>query len=39
LQDCREYLHANPNDQVHQVMMRNLYQEKRQLLEAVEQPK
>ena len=37
LQNCRQFLRANPNDETQQVMMRNLYQEKRQLLEAVEQ--
>ncbi|MBI1764422.1 MAG: hypothetical protein HYR56_23595, partial [Acidobacteria bacterium] len=36
LQNCRQALKANPNDQAHQLMMRNLYQEKKQLLEGVE---
>jgi hypothetical protein len=39
LQNCRQLLQANPNDQAHQVMMRNLYSEKRQLLEDVERLK
>jgi hypothetical protein len=39
LQNSRQLLQVNPNDQTHQVMMRNLYQEKRQLLEDVERLK
>ena len=31
--------HSNPNDPTHQLMMRNLYVEKRQLLEDVERLK
>lgn len=39
LQTCRQHLQANPNDPVHLAMLRNLYQEKRQLLEDVERLK
>jgi hypothetical protein len=39
LENCRQHLQAYPDDQAHQVMMRNLYQEKRQLLEDVERLK
>ncbi len=33
MQDCRQLLQAHPDDQAHQLMLRNLYQEKKQLLE------
>jgi hypothetical protein len=39
LQQCRQLLQANPNDQAQHSAMLNLYQEKRQLLESVEQSK
>lgn len=39
LTHCRALLQENPNDKVHQQMVRNLYQEKRQLLEDVERLK
>lgn len=39
MQNCRQFLQANPDDQAHQLMMRNLYQEKKQLLEDVERLK
>jgi len=39
LQNCRTALQTNPNDETHQALMRNLYQEKRQLLEEVERLK
>jgi hypothetical protein len=39
LQNCRHHLQANPNDTLHLAMMRDLYQEKRQLLEDIERLK
>jgi hypothetical protein len=39
LQSCREYLQAHPNDSTHLAMIRDLYLEKRQLLEDVERLK
>lgn len=39
IQDCRHHLQNNPHDELHQVKMRHLYQEKRLLLEDVERLK
>lgn len=39
MQNCRQLMRANPDEQAHQLMMRNLYQEKKQLLEDVERLK
>jgi hypothetical protein len=39
LQSCRAYLQTHPNDPTHLAMMRDLYLEKRQLLEDVERLK
>ncbi len=39
MQNCRQLLLAQPDDQAHQLMLRNLYQEKKQLLEDVERLK
>ncbi len=33
MQNCRQFLQAKPDDQAYQLMLRNLYQEKKQLLE------
>lgn len=39
LNNCRQVLQRNPQDKVHQQMMRALYQEKRQLLDDIERLK